>query len=137
MVWANLEARAGNVAEARQLFEGAVRIDPRNAVVWEAYEEMERGRGFVTAAQRVYERAEQAVATATPSNLGMASRDGAAGGSPSAAAALPSKELLAAAEAADLWVIKQQQQAASRTAQTQRAASVRSNVEQAYGQANS
>jgi Tfp pilus assembly protein PilF len=33
IAWAGLEARAGMRGEARQLFEGAVSLDPRNAIV--------------------------------------------------------------------------------------------------------
>ena len=42
VAWANLEARLGDVATARQLYEGAVSMDPANMQLWSAYEEMER-----------------------------------------------------------------------------------------------
>ncbi|KOO26526.1 hypothetical protein Ctob_003641 [Chrysochromulina tobinii] len=45
---------------ARELFEGAILLDETNVVVWEAYEEMERARGFTMAANRIADRAEAA-----------------------------------------------------------------------------
>lgn len=125
MVWAGLEARAGDVSAARELFEGAVVIDDRNVVVWDAYEDMERAKGFTIAANRVAERAEAARLAQPITLLGAAgstaspSAGGAGGGG---IAGLPSKALVAAAYAAEEWIVQQQ-------------APSESGVQQAYGQA--
>ena len=59
MSWAAFEARDGQIAAARQLFEGAVRLDPSNQEVWAAYEECERAYGGGGAkAELVWERSQ-------------------------------------------------------------------------------
>ena len=44
-LWAQIEAVAGDMARARELFERALDADPANAIVWQAYESAERDLG--------------------------------------------------------------------------------------------
>lgn len=131
LTWANLEARSGNVVYARQLFEGAVRIDPKNADVWYAYEEMERAYVSGGSADNVWARGaaalgEDAAAGVSAEPGGIASAVTAPRVKPSVSA-LPNSAMQQAARAAREWVAAQ----AAQEAQQQSGA--RSNIEKEYG----
>ena len=58
--WAALEARQGDCAASRQLYEDALRIDPANRGVWSSYEAMERAARRPAAADLIHARSRRA-----------------------------------------------------------------------------
>ena len=141
VVWAGLEARQNNMVAARELFEGAILLDETNVVVWEAYEEMERARGFAMAANRIADRAEAArlaqPSLSTGTNGGIGAVPGGGVGTAGGPTMLPTKSLVAAAYAAEDWLQQQQQQSQSQSQSGSRSGGAQgtrtSSVQQAYG----
>jgi len=62
-----LEQRLTNVAEARRLFQAAVRADPSDAPSWQAYALFEKGQGNVDEARRLFQAAVRADPSDAPS----------------------------------------------------------------------